>query len=269
MYKRQTLIRLLDRLRTEGAGKTSDKWATGLKEKYNKWMERQKKLAAPQHDKSLLGKIRSLGDNPEKRIRPEGVAVALDKVCAQNTIFTSDTGMSTVWPARLLYLSGERRLIGSYNLGSMANAMPMALGAQALDRSRQVVAMCGDGGLMMLAGDLRTAVTHDLPITVVVFNNEKLGMVKLEQEQVGLPEFGTGLDNPNFAELGKAMGYESVRVDDPQQLEDALRTAVNTRRPYLVEVLTNPDEVSVPGEVEPSQVWGFAKAKTIELMPGD
>ena len=175
--------------------------------------------------------------------------------------------MSTVWPSRLLPMRGTRRLIGSYNLGSMANALPMALGAQAEYPDRQVVAMAVDGGLMMLAGDLRTAVTYDLPITIVVFNNTKLGMVKLEMEQVGLPEYGTDLDNPDFAELGRAMGLEAVQVSEPEDLADALRTAVHSSKPYLVEVLTNPDEVSVPGEIEPSQVYGLARAKALELLP--
>lgn len=233
---------------------------------YASWMEAQRKLAEPEYDETLLGKVRSLGDNPDERVRPEAVALALDEVCPTDTIFTSDTGMSTVWLSRLLPMRGERRLVGSYNLGSMANAMPMALGAQALDRARPVVALCGDGGLMMLVGDLRTAVTYNLPATFVVFNNSKLGMVKLEQEQVGLPEYGTTLDNPNFADLGAAMGLRTRRVEDPAQLHDVLREAVASREPWLVDVVTNPDEVSVPGKVKPAQALGFAKAKVTEFF---
>lgn len=258
---------LIGALRSAGVEKDEKDWAEGLRKRYERWLDGQKKLANPYFDETLLGKLRSLGDNPNKRIRPEGVATALDEVCADDAIFTSDTGMSTVWPSRLLPMRGTRRLIGSYNLGSMANALPMALGAQAEYPDRQVVAMAGDGGLMMLAGDLRTAVTYDLPITVVVFNNTKLGMVKLEMEQVGLPEYGTDLDNPDFAELGRAMGLEAVQVSEPEELAEALRTAVHSPKPYLVEVLTNPDEVSVPGEIEPSQVYGFARAKALELLP--
>ena len=263
----ESLRLLIGALRSAGVEKDEKDWAEGLRKRYDRWLDGQKKLANPHFDETLLGKLRSLGDNPSKRIRPEGVATALDEVCADDAIFTSDTGMSTVWPSRLLPMRGTRRLIGSYNLGSMANALPMALGAQAEYPDRQVVAMAGDGGLMMLAGDLRTAVTYDLPITVVVFNNTKLGMVKLEMEQVGLPEYGTDLDNPDFAELGRAMGLEAVQVSEPEDLADALRTAVHSSKPYLVEVLTNPDEVSVPGEIEPSQVYGFARAKALELLP--
>ncbi|MCT1604986.1 MULTISPECIES: thiamine pyrophosphate-dependent enzyme [Dermacoccus] len=148
----------------------------------------------------------------------------------------------------------------------MANAMPMALGAQALDRRRPVVALCGDGGLMMLVGDLRTAVTYGLPATFVVFNNSKLGMVKLEQEQVGLPEYGTALDNPNFADVAAAMGLRSRRVEDPAELKSVLREAVSSPEPWLVEVVTNPDEVSVPGKVKPAHAFGFAKAKVTEFF---
>ncbi|WP_311488469.1 thiamine pyrophosphate-dependent enzyme [uncultured Corynebacterium sp.] len=263
----ESLRLLIGALRSAGVEKDAKDWAEGLRKRYGRWLDGQKKLANPHFDETLLGKLRSLGDNPSKRIRPEGVATALDEVCADDAIFTSDTGMSTVWPSRLLPMRGTRRLIGSYNLGSMANALPMALGAQAEYPDRQVVAMAGDGGLMMLAGDLRTAVTYDLPITVVVFNNTKLGMVKLEMEQVGLPEYGTDLDNPDFAELGRAMGLEAVQVSEPEELAEALRTAVHSPKPYLVEVLTNPDEVSVPGEIEPSQVYGFARAKALELLP--
>lgn len=263
----ESLRLLIGALRSAGVEKDEKDWAEGLRKRYDRWLDGQKKLANPHFDETLLGKLRSLGDNSSKRIRPEGVATALDEVCADDAIFTSDTGMSTVWPSRLLPMRGTRRLIGSYNLGSMANALPMALGAQAEYPDRQVVAMAGDGGLMMLAGDLRTAVTYDLPITVVVFNNTKLGMVKLEMEQVGLPEYGTDLDNPDFAELGRAMGLEAVQVSEPEDLADALRTAVQSPKPYLVEVLTNPDEVSVPGEIEPSQVYGFARAKALELLP--
>lgn len=263
----ESLRLLIGALRSAGVEKDEKNWAEGLRKRYERWLDGQKKLANPHFDETLMGKLRSLGDNPSDRIRPEGVATALDEVCADDAIFTSDTGMSTVWPSRLLPMRGTRRLIGSYNLGSMANALPMALGAQAEYPDRQVVAMAGDGGLMMLAGDLRTAVTYDLPITVVVFNNTKLGMVKLEMEQVGLPEYGTDLDNPDFAELGRAMGLEAVQVSEPEELADALRTAVHSPKPYLVEVLTNPDEVSVPGEIEPSQVYGFARAKALELLP--
>ncbi len=233
---------------------------------FGDWQEEQQRLTDPDHDKKLLGRLRSLGDNPDKLIRPEAVAQALNEHAAPDAIFTSDTGMATVWLARFIEFSGTRRLLGSYNLGSMANAMPQALGAQALDRDRQVIACCGDGGLMMLLGDLRTAVTHNLPATFVVFDNGRLGMVKLEQEQGGLPEFGTKLDNPDLAAVAAAMGLDAVRVTDPAQVGAAVQQALASRRPALVDIITNPDEVAVPPKPKLAQAWGFAIAKSKETI---
>ncbi|MEE4546360.1 thiamine pyrophosphate-dependent enzyme [Streptomyces sp. V4-01] len=230
------------------------------------WREGQARLTAPDHDKSLVGKIRSALDNREHGIRPEALAAAVDRIAAEDAVFTSDTGMATVWLSRFVEMRGSRRLIGSYNLGSMANAMPHALGAQALDRDRQVVAFCGDGGLSMLLGDLMTLKTHQLPVRLVVFDNRRLGMVKLEQEQAGLPEFGTVLDNPDFAAVATALGLTGIRVTDPAELETSLRTAFATPGPVLIDVLTNPDEVAVPAKPTVEQGWGFAVAKMKEIV---
>lgn len=233
---------------------------------YLAWRERQLKLAAPGYDAHGAGRARVLLDNPDHRIRPEALAAAIDARAADDAIFTSDTGMSTVWLSRFVTMRGTRRLIGSYNLGSMANAMPHALGAQALDRTRQVIAFCGDGGLTMLLGDLLTAVAYDLPVTFVVFDNGRLGMVKLEQEQGGLPEFGTKLHNPDLAEVARAMGLGGVRVTDPQEIDSAVREALAAPGPVLLDVLTNPEEVSLPPKVTASDAWGFAVAKLKETV---
>ena len=163
-------------------------------------------------------------------------------------------------------MRGQRRLLGSYNLGSMANAMPQALGAQALDRSAEVVAFCGDGGLTMLMGDLITAVTHQLPVRLVVFNNGRLGMVKLEQEQAGLPEFGTELSDVDIAAIARAAGLHAIRVERPDELDEAIREAFARPGPVLLDVVTNPDEVSLPPKVKPGQAWGFAIAKLTETL---
>ncbi len=174
--------------------------------------------------------------------------------------------MATTWLARFVRMGGGRQLLGSFNLGSMANAMPQALGAQALDRDRQVVAFCGDGGLSMLIGDLMTAVTYDLPVKLVVFDNGRLGMVKLEMEQVGLPEFGTVLHNPDFAKVAEAFGIKGIRVTDPHAVEGALLEAMAHDGPVLIDVLTNPDEIAVPPKPTLEQGWGFAIAKTKEFV---
>ena len=235
--------------------------------KYEAWRERQRKLADPDYDaRGVLAKVRTAFDNPDERIRPEAVAVAVDRYASEDAIFTSDTGMATVWLSRFVSMRGRRRLLGSYNLGSMANAMPQALGAQALDRSSEVVAFCGDGGLTMLLGDLITAVTHELPVSLVVFNNGRLGMVKLEQEQAGLPEFGTKLGDVDIAAIARAVGLRALRVERPDELDEAIREAFAEPGPVLLDVVTNPDEVSLPPKVKPPQAWGFAIAKLTETL---
>ncbi|WP_018567868.1 thiamine pyrophosphate-dependent enzyme [Streptomyces sp. PsTaAH-124] len=244
-----------DRSHLEKARKRFEQWRTG-----------QARLADPAHDKGLIGRLRSSFDNRSDDIRPEALASVVDRLAADDAVFTSDTGMATVWLSRFVEMRGERRLIGSYNLGSMANAMPQALGAQCLDRERQVVAFCGDGGLSMLLGDLMTLKTHRLPVKLVVFDNRRLGMVKLEQEQAGLPEFGTVLDNPDFAAVAEAMGIPGIRVTDPADLEKSVRRAFGTPGPVLLDVLTNPDEVAVPAKPTVEQGWGFAVAKVKEIV---
>ncbi|GAA1258383.1 thiamine pyrophosphate-dependent enzyme [Oryzihumus leptocrescens] len=233
---------------------------------FTEWQERQARLADPAYDRTPKGLLRRKLDNPEERIRPEVLAAAIDRHAADDAIFTSDTGMATVWLSRFVQMRGSRRLLGSFNLGSMANAMPQALGAAALDRDRQVVAFCGDGGLSMLMGDLITAVSHGLPVKLVVFDNGRLGMVKLEQEQGGLPEFGTVLDNPDFAAVARAVGLTGVRVTEADQVDEAVRVALATPGPVLLDVLTNPDEIAVPPKPKLSQGWGFAVAKLKETL---
>jgi pyruvate dehydrogenase (quinone) len=233
---------------------------------YAQWRDKQARLADPTHDDGGIGGLRAKLDNPDERIRPEAVAAAIDRHASDDAVLTSDTGMSTVWLSRFITMRGSRRLVGSFNLGSMANAMPQALGAAALDRSRQVVALCGDGGLMMLLGDLRTAVTYTLPATFVVFNNGRLGMVKLEQEQGGLPEFGTHLDNPDLAAVATALGLAARRATDPGDLDEAVRWALAQQGPTLLDVVTNPDEVSVPPQPKVGQAWGFMLAKLREQV---
>ncbi|MGW4698920.1 thiamine pyrophosphate-dependent enzyme [Streptomyces sp. NPDC004285] len=236
-------------------------------ERFARWEKGQANLADPAHDTRLLGRVRAMFDNRVEQIRPEALAAAVDRHAADDAIFTSDTGMATVWLSRLVRMRGTRRLIGSYNLGSMANAMPQAIGAQLWAPDRQVVAFCGDGGLGMLLGDLMTIRSEQLPVKLVVFDNGRLGMVKLEQEQAGLPEFGTVLDNPDFAAVAKALGLTGIRVTAPGELDEAVRRALALPGPVLLDVVTNPDEVAVPGSPTVSQGWGFAIAKIKENLP--
>ncbi len=233
---------------------------------YLKWQERQAQFTDPAYDRKPKGLLRRKVDNPEGRIRPELLAAELDRQAASDAVFTTDTGMATVWLSRFVHLSGTRRLLGSFNLGSMANAMPQALGASALDRQRQVIAFCGDGGLSMLLGDLITAVTYDLPVKLVVFDNGRLGMVKLEMEQVGLPEYGTVLHNPDFAKVAEAIGMRGIRVERPHDVAGAIGEALAHDGPVLLDVLTSPEEIAVPPSPTVEQAWGFAIAKTREFV---
>jgi pyruvate dehydrogenase (quinone) len=257
-----TLRALLDRIVAKQSAAHLDK-SRGV---YERWVERQASLTDPDYDKSVVGRIRERFDNTEEKIRPEALAQAIDRHAAPDAVFTTDTGMSTVWLSRFVTMSDRRALLGSFNLGSMANAMPQALGAQALDRDRQVIAFCGDGGLSMLLGDLITAVSYQLPVKLIVFDNGRLGMVKLEQEQGGLPEFGTVLHNPDFAAVAAAIGLHGVRVENPDDVDDAVRGALAHPGPVLLDVITNPEEISVPGKVKVAQTWGFAIAKMKETL---
>ncbi len=232
---------------------------------YELWGSGQAHFTDPEYDHKRVGLLRRKVDNPDILIRPELLAAAVERHAAADAIFTSDTGMSTVWLSRFVRMSGDRRLLGSYNLGSMANAMPMALGAQALDRERQVIAFCGDGGLSMLMGDLITAVSAELPVKLIVFDNGRLGMVKLEMEQVGLPEFGTVLHNPDFARVAEAIGLRGIRVTDPRDVDAAVAETLAHPGPVLLDVVTNPDEIALPPKPTFEQGWGFAIAKMKEF----
>ncbi|MEV6196520.1 thiamine pyrophosphate-dependent enzyme [Streptomyces sp. NPDC051920] len=236
------------------------------RDRFAHWQEGQQRLADPGHEHHWTGKLRAVLDNRDHEIRPEALAAAVNTYADRDAVFTSDTGMATVWLSRFVTMSGTRRLIGSYNLGSMANAMPQALGAQLWAPDRQIIAFCGDGGLSMLLGDLMTIKTYNLPVKLVVFDNRRLGMVKLEQEQAGLPEFGTQLDNPDFAAVATALGLTGIRVTDPAELHESVRRAFGTPGPVVLDVLTNPEEIAVPGKPTVTQGWGFAIAKVKEVL---
>ncbi|GLY28191.1 thiamine pyrophosphate-dependent enzyme [Kineosporia sp. NBRC 101731] len=239
------------------------------REHYADWRERQQALLGGGKGSlpgRILAKARRPFENPSGLIRPELLADVIDRVAADDAVITTDTGMSTVWASRFLRMRGNRQLVGSFGLGSMANAMPQALGVQALDTGREVVSLSGDGGLTMLLGDLITAVVEQLPVRVVVFNNGRLGMVKLEQEQVGLPEFGTVLTNPDLAAVALSLGWSSWRVEKAEDLEETARKAFATAGPVLLDVLTNPDEISLPPQVTSDKAWGFAIAKVKETL---
>ncbi|MGB6023119.1 MAG: thiamine pyrophosphate-dependent enzyme [Ornithinimicrobium sp.] len=250
----------------QAKGEEARKHLKDAREAYEKWLDGQLELASADFEDKALGKVRKQLDNRDGDIRPELVAAEVNKQAADDAIFTADTGMSTVWLSRLVQLRADQRLVGSFNLGSMANAMPQALGAQALDRERQVIAFCGDGGLTMLLGDLMTAVPYNLPVKLIVFNNRKLGMVKLEMEQTGLPESGTELGHPDLAEVARSMGFHGVRVEDPKDVAAAVAEVLAHDGPALLDAVTNPEEVSLPPKPTVQQGVGFGVAKIKEVL---
>jgi pyruvate dehydrogenase (quinone) len=165
-------------------------------------------------------------------------------------------------------MNGRRRLIGSFNHGTMANALPQAIGAQASHPGRQVVALSGDGGLSMLLGELLTLRRQRLPIKVVVYNNGALGFVELEMKADGFVTFGTELDNPSFAEVARAIGLHAVRIERAADLEEGLRGAFAAPGPALVEVLVARQELAIPPHVSVQQAKGFGLWATRSVLSG-
>ena len=220
------------------------------------------KAKVKKHSKIMHSPIGAYTRNAEhmKPIHPEYAAHILNEVASKDAIFTADTGMCNVWTARYIDPLGTRRLIGSFLHGSMANALPHAIGAQVAFPNRQVISVSGDGGLSMLLGELVTARMYNLPIKVVVFNNSTLGMVKLEMLVNGLPDYGTDVHDVNYAEVASAIGFHGERVTDPSRLRGALQEAFAYNGPALIEVMTDPNALSLPPEIRSGQVIGFATA---------
>jgi pyruvate dehydrogenase (quinone) len=194
---------------------------------------------------------------PGEPIHPEYAMQLISEVADRNAIFTVDTGMTAVWAARYLGMTEGRRLIGSFNHGSMANAMPQAIGAQCAFPKRQVVSLSGDGGFTMLMGDILTLVQYDLPIKLIVFNNSTLGMVKLEMRVAGIEDFGVDVKPTNFAKMAEALGIRGVRVENGGDLKNALAAAFREKGPVVVDVVTDPNALAMPPKVDAKQVAGY------------
>jgi pyruvate dehydrogenase (quinone) len=200
----------------------------------------------------------AVGEPGRTPIHPQYVAKVLDELAAEDAVFTCDVGTPTVWAARYLHMNGKRRLLGSFSHGSMANALPQAIGIQASHPGRQVITLSGDGGLAMLLGDLLTLRQLQLPIKVVVFNNSSLGFVELEMKAAGLVDYGTDLVNPNFSKLAESADIFGVRVEKPEELRPALTKALAHKGPALIEVLVNRQELSMPPTISIEQALGFS-----------
>jgi pyruvate dehydrogenase (quinone) len=200
------------------------------------------------------------GDSGRKPIHPQYVASVIDRLASDDAIFTFDVGTPVVWAARYLRMNGKRRLVGSLNHGSMANALPQAIGAQVSHPGRQVISMSGDGGLAMLMGELLTLRQHDLPVKLVVFKNDSLAFVELEMKAGGFLDFATTLHNPDFSKVAEATGLLGLRAETPDQVEPAIAQALKHDGPALVEVLVSRQELSMPPTIT------FEEAKNFDLF---
>ncbi|HEY3648546.1 MAG TPA: ubiquinone-dependent pyruvate dehydrogenase [Streptosporangiaceae bacterium] len=202
-------------------------------------------------------------------LHPQSVATAIDRLAADDAVFTADVGTPCIWAARYLRMNGRRRLIGSFNHGSMANALPQAIGAQASQPGRQVVALSGDGGIAMLLGELITLRQLHLPVKVVVFNNGALSFVELEMKAAGIVTYGTDLDNPDFAAIAQAAGLFGARVEKAGGLDDALLAAFEHDGPALVDVRTDRHELALPPKLTYGQIKGFTLYATRTILSGE
>jgi pyruvate dehydrogenase (quinone) len=194
----------------------------------------------------------------KKPIHPQYVVRALDELAAKDAIFSCDVGTPTIWAARYLTMNGKRRLLGSFNHGSMANALPQAIGAQVSHPGRQVVSLSGDGGLAMLMGDLLSLQQLQTPVKIIVFKNNSLAFVELEMKAAGILDFGTDLRNPNFAKMAEGAGLLGLTAETPAQVRPMIAQALKYDGPALVEVLVNRQELSMPPTVTAEQVKGFS-----------
>src|SRR5215831_5582906 len=235
-----TLKALLPRVRQRG----SDEHLNASLEHYRKTRSRLDEMAGD--------------DSQGGRVHPQYVARMLNEICAPDAIFTCDVGTPTIWAARYLRMNGQRRLLGSFNHGSMANALPQAIGAQASHPGRQVVSFSGDGGLSMLLGDLLTLRQQQLPVKVVVFKNDSLAFVELEMKAAGLVDFSTDLKNPSFAAIAEGAGMLGLTAERPDQVKPMLSQALAYDGPALVEVLVSRQELSMPPTVTFEQMKGFS-----------
>jgi pyruvate dehydrogenase (quinone) len=198
-------------------------------------------------------------DNSNKKpIHPQYVARVLNQLAAEDAVFSCDVGTPTIWAARYLTMNGKRRLLGSFNHGSMANALPQAIGVQASHPGRQVISMSGDGGFSMLMGDVLTLKQHNLPVKVIVFKNDALAFVELEMKANGFLNFATDLHNPDFTKIAEGAGLLGLRAETPDQVEPAIAQALKHDGPALVEVLVARQELSMPPTISYEQAKGFS-----------
>ena len=210
----------------------------------------------------------AVGRPGHKPIHPQYLTKVVSDAAADDAVFTFDVGTPTIWAARYLTMNGRRRMVGSLTHGSMANAMPQAIGIQAARPRRQVISLSGDGGFTMLMGDLITLTQHKLPVKVVIYNNGVLGFVALEMKAAGFVDTHVDLKNPDFAAMARAMGIHAQRVEDPGDLPDAVAAMLAHDGPALLDVVTAKQELSMPPTIGPEQIKGFSLWVLRAVMSG-
>lgn len=247
----------------------------GIKETIDHLLPKLQKNKSSKHLKAMLkhyGKTRKNLDDlatPSRRtIHPQYLTRLIDEAASDDAVFIPDVGSPVIMASRHLTMNGKRRLIGSFIHGSMANALPQAIGAQLSHPDRQVIALAGDGGLAMLMGDLLTLTTYDLPVKVVVYNNSSLNFVELEMKAAGFVTHGTGLDNPNFASLAEAIGMKGFRVEKSKDLPRAVEDFLAHDGPAILDVTTERQELTLPPTIDAEQVKGFTMYAIRTVLDG-
>jgi pyruvate dehydrogenase (quinone) len=247
---RPTLQLLLDRVASRSDGRFWDR-VTRERHKWDEMLDRQ---ADPARSRD--------------RIHPQAVARAVSDLARRDAIFVLDTGLNTLWSANWIRQSGSQRIIGSFNNAAVGTALGQANGIQALDRSRQVIALCGDGGFNMLMSEFLTAVHHKLPVKVVVYNNSSFGLIPLEAESAGLPPYREGIEfpNPDFDALARACGGHGFRATEPGDLHREIDEALKVDGPAVVDCVVAADEMPNLPHIDLETVGNFAVAKIREAL---
>jgi pyruvate dehydrogenase (quinone) len=247
---RPSLMRLLSRVAAKDDSAFFDETARG-RAKWNEMLDRQ---ADPARSRD--------------KIHPQAVARVVGDLASPDAVFVFDTGLNTLWSGNWIRQSDSQRIIGSFNNAAVGTAMGQANGIQVADRTRQVIALCGDGGFNMLMCEFLTAVHHKLPVKVVVYNNSAFGLIHLEAESIGVPAFEKGIQfpNPDFAAFARACGGQGFKVDKPDQLRSTIAAALACEGPAIVDAVVVADELPNVPHIDLAQLGRVAKAKIKEAV---
>src|SRR5580704_22253 len=245
---RPTVKSLLERVKP----KSDSRFFDGVTAQRNAWNDMQDKQSDPARSKD--------------RIHPQAVARMVSDFAKRDAVFVIDTGLNTLWSGNWIRQSGEQRILGSFNNGAVGTALGQANGIQALDRSRQVIALCGDGGFNMLLCEFLTAVHHKLPVKAVVYNNSSLGLIRLEAESMGMPAWKRAIDfpNPDYVALARACGGVGFKAEKPGELRDAIDKALKADGPAIVDCVVAANELPNVPHLELETIGNYAKAKIKE-----